>query len=410
MEQSSRALFYNGNILYVGGSGGGNYTKIQDAIDNASDGDTVFVYNGTYYEKVVVDKSINLIGEDKTSTVIDGSRVSHVVYVSAYWVNISGFTIQNSGHNWAADTGIKIYSKHITITDNTISNNKYGIYLWGSSCNTITGNNIISNNEVGIVLEGYQSYVSSSNTITSNNISNNKYGIYLWDSNGNNITSNNITLNNEDGIYLWDSNDNNITSNNITLNNEDGITLAVSDRNKITGNIIISNTWSGIDLVGYLSYVSSNNTITGNNISNNYGGICLYYDNYNGICLNYYSSNNNITGNNIISNKGFGIYLCYSSSNTITSNNIISNNKYGLILSGSNNNNILKNNFLNNKRNAHLENSKNTWNQNYWNRPRFLPKLIFGISTIEIGLWISIPLLGIEIDWHPAQEPYDIEV
>jgi hypothetical protein len=38
-----------GNWLYVGGSGPGNYTKIQDAIDNASNGDTVFVFNGTYY-------------------------------------------------------------------------------------------------------------------------------------------------------------------------------------------------------------------------------------------------------------------------------------------------------------------------------------------------------------------------
>lgn len=36
-----------GDILYVGGSGPGNYSKIQDAIDDASKGDTVFVYNGT---------------------------------------------------------------------------------------------------------------------------------------------------------------------------------------------------------------------------------------------------------------------------------------------------------------------------------------------------------------------------
>ena len=36
-----------GNWLYVGGSGPGNYTRIQDAIDNASDGDTVFVYSGS---------------------------------------------------------------------------------------------------------------------------------------------------------------------------------------------------------------------------------------------------------------------------------------------------------------------------------------------------------------------------
>ena len=75
----------NGNILYVGGSGEGNYTKIQDAIDDACDGDTVFVFDDSspYYGNVVVNKSINLIGEDKNTTVIDGSGVGGVVFVSA---------------------------------------------------------------------------------------------------------------------------------------------------------------------------------------------------------------------------------------------------------------------------------------------------------------------------------------
>ncbi|KAA0009241.1 MAG: hypothetical protein FE036_00850, partial [Thermoplasmata archaeon] len=44
------------NILYVGGSGPNNYTKIQDAIDNASNGDTIKVYNGIYKENVVINK------------------------------------------------------------------------------------------------------------------------------------------------------------------------------------------------------------------------------------------------------------------------------------------------------------------------------------------------------------------
>ena len=50
-----------GNILYVGGNGSGNYTKIQDAVDNASSGDTIFVYNGTYYEHIAINKQLFLI-------------------------------------------------------------------------------------------------------------------------------------------------------------------------------------------------------------------------------------------------------------------------------------------------------------------------------------------------------------
>ena len=64
----------NGNILYVGGEGPNNYTKIQDAINNAIDGDTVFVYNDSspYYENIIVDKAINLVGEERDTTIIIG--------------------------------------------------------------------------------------------------------------------------------------------------------------------------------------------------------------------------------------------------------------------------------------------------------------------------------------------------
>ncbi len=42
-----------GNWLYVGGSGPGNYTRIQDAIDDASHGDTVFVYLWSTYDELI---------------------------------------------------------------------------------------------------------------------------------------------------------------------------------------------------------------------------------------------------------------------------------------------------------------------------------------------------------------------
>ena len=58
----------SGTILYVGGTGFGNYTRIQDAIDNASDGFTIFVYNGTYYENIIVEKEIILKGENKNQS------------------------------------------------------------------------------------------------------------------------------------------------------------------------------------------------------------------------------------------------------------------------------------------------------------------------------------------------------
>jgi hypothetical protein len=44
----------------------------------------------------------------------------------------------------------------------------------------------------------------------------------------------------------------------------------------------------------------------------------------------------------------------------------------------------------------------NTWDRNYWGRPRLLPKPLFG----WIGFFGLIPF--VIFDWHPAQEPYDI--
>jgi len=62
------------NWLYVGGSGPGNYTTIQSAINAASPGDTVFVYDDSspYLETLVIPTSLSLIGENKQTTIIDG--------------------------------------------------------------------------------------------------------------------------------------------------------------------------------------------------------------------------------------------------------------------------------------------------------------------------------------------------
>ena len=118
----------SGTTRTVDDSGGADFTSIQDAIDASSNGDTVFVYSGTYVENIVVDKSITLQGEDRDTTVIDGGGSGDVVYVSAFFVNISGFTIQNSGNETIGsgsfiDAGIDINSNNNEVYDNYIYDN-----------------------------------------------------------------------------------------------------------------------------------------------------------------------------------------------------------------------------------------------------------------------------------------------
>jgi len=179
-----------GKTLYVGGTGPGNYSKIQDAINDASDGDTVFVYNDSspYYEyKIVISKSINLIGEDKNTTIIDGGGIGDsVLKFYADWINISGFAIQNSTGSFLEDAGIEIHSNYSTISGNIIINNINGIIIHSSNNNTFSDNTITNNEFCGIYLQN-----SSDNTITGNTfISNIRVGLYLSNSNRNTITNN----------------------------------------------------------------------------------------------------------------------------------------------------------------------------------------------------------------------------
>ena len=155
-----------------------HFDNIQDGIDSVAENGTVFVYNGTYYENVIVNKTINIRGENKNITIIDGSTSGDVMKISADFVNITGFMIINSG-NTAYDAGIKIQSNCSIILDNIFINNRYGIFLSFSNNNTIRNNTANSNNNYGIYM-----MCSNDNCIYNNyfNNTNNSYddGNNIW--------------------------------------------------------------------------------------------------------------------------------------------------------------------------------------------------------------------------------------
>jgi len=251
--------------LYVGGSGPGNYSRIQDAINNSNNGDTVYVYDDSspYYEHIVITSSINLTGENKETTIIDGNGSNPLQSVillveSASLVTIQGFTIKHGFD------GISIESNNNTITRNIISNNDYGIYLDDGSNNTILDILVTSNNRCGVVL-----IWGCNNTIMGNNITSNGEGINLYMDCCHNIIKNNNIQNSVCGIFLEH----------------------YCDFNIITGNSI-SNSTCSIDL-----FQSGSNTIEGNDIENNKYGLSLYI-----------SGKNLIKKNNFIGNEKHAIF------------------------------------------------------------------------------------------------------
>lgn len=188
----------NGNTLYVGGSGEGNYSKIQDAIENATDGDTVFVYNGWYNDSIFINKSISVYGQerDKTFIGLGNNPYTFVRINNTNNVEFKRFTIQqqkvkldqgfyisycsncqiieNCIRN--REEGMRIYrSKSINVSNNTIQNCTFGIKM--SHTKTTIEGNIIDGTE-----KGYGIWViitENINVIKRNTIKNNLYGIFL---------------------------------------------------------------------------------------------------------------------------------------------------------------------------------------------------------------------------------------
>lgn len=138
---------------------GKHYTSIQTAINEATSGDTITLEAGTYYENLVIDKSINLIGAGKDITFINGQQKGIVIYIFSYiTVNISRVTITNG----LAPRGGGIYNKGtLTLQDSNIKGNTAA----GSNKNDGRGAGIY--NEQGTVI--LKNSTVSGNTVTTPN-------------------------------------------------------------------------------------------------------------------------------------------------------------------------------------------------------------------------------------------------
>ncbi len=191
-------------------------------------------------------------------------------------------------------------------------------------------------------------------------------GIGITLSGRTNVTIKNMTIKPfAQAIWLDFSSNNAISGNNITNSGGLVIRLSNSAGNTISGNNIPAN-----DAAISFDVDSDNNTISGNNIKNNEHGIMLSRCSSNSISENTIAANgnygielvsssaNNISGNNIDNNSGGGILLSSSSSNTISGNNV-ANNMRGITLDSSSNNVLSGNNFTNNQYGVELSISSN---------------------------------------------------
>ena len=322
--------------LYVGGAGPGNYTTIQSAIDNASSGETIYVYEGTYHENVIINHSVSLIGEDENRTIIEGVVNSPAIMVWADWVNISGFTLVNSGEYPWMNPGIELqFARNCYITNiNATSGHADGIHIRSSVAITISNTRIVNDGIfiLGTTLEAWNTHtIDTSNTV-------NGRPVYYWK----NVTggkvppgAGKVILANTSGVIVENQNIGNVTS---------GIEIGFSSGNIIANNTALNNIGEGILMIS-----AENNTIVNNTIRSTYS---------NGMLISS-SKSNLFDGNNLSLNEGDGINYVRSDGDVFVRNTIFSNEDRGIYVSGSTNSTFADNVLLRNWDNLYIQSSSN---------------------------------------------------
>jgi nitrous oxidase accessory protein NosD len=198
-------VYASPGVIHVSTAG-----TIQAAIDNASSGDTILVASGTYRENLTIKKSLSIVGENRTTTIIDCGGSDYAISISSENVTIESLTITNTiaGHSGigihvSRSTGVVMSDTEITNTstgltldlssngafsDDVIVNNTNGIMISGSSSNVFS-NDLISSNSLGVIFNGYL----YNNLLSGNTFSSNLVDVFLSaDSNNNFFYHNNF--------------------------------------------------------------------------------------------------------------------------------------------------------------------------------------------------------------------------
>ena len=280
-----------GNVIYVDDDspspGNGSiewpYSKIEYAIQNSTDGDTINVYSGSYlgYYTIEFQKYVSIIGNSSKNTFISSTSGDVCFYIGhSENILIKNFTFQNIGPVIPSVSIASLDSSYVNIEKCVIDNSEYGI-CFHTTDNSTAKNCTLKNMIIdGILISQY----ANNNKVLNCEIFNcGEYGIHLISSSKNLIKGNTIKNNKKDGIHLISgSNENIITCNHIEGNHRYGIGF---------GNI-----W---DIVLKAFSRSKNNIIYKNNfydngriprIFNGFELFTLIYKNYwyNGTVGNYW--------------------------------------------------------------------------------------------------------------------------
>lgn len=183
-----------------------DFRSIQEAVDEAQEGDEVEVHPGTYFEHVLVNKSVSISGTDRLRVIVDGGGAGAAFSLVGSDIQVTKFTIRNS------ETGIYVRESSLcTVSENRVEDCEYGIRVSRSSNCTIRGNHAMRNAGYGInvnashriivkdngasenYFDGLGLLMSSECTVKGNTVNDNElFGIWIEASPMNVIFHNNV--------------------------------------------------------------------------------------------------------------------------------------------------------------------------------------------------------------------------
>ncbi|MGM9401328.1 nitrous oxide reductase family maturation protein NosD [Aliiroseovarius sp. KMU-71] len=284
---------------------------IAETLSRAAEGDTLRLRPGTYYETVVLDKSVTLDGGGAAT--IDGQGNGSVITVTGDNVTVQGLTVIGSGSEHdGIDSGIQLLKTADApiVRDNVLLGNLYGIDVHGAEDALVSGNRIEGRQDRHMNARGN--------------------GIYVWNAPGAIVEDNEVRWG-RDGIFV-NSSKRNIFRGNTFRDLRFAVHYMYADNTEVSGNVSIGNH------LGYAVMFSTRVKVTDNvSINDRDHGVMLNYANRSVITGNYvknatekctflYNSNKNDFSGNWFQGCGIGIHFTAGSDdNRIVGNSFIGN-------------------------------------------------------------------------------------
>ncbi len=251
---------------------GQEITSIQQGIDLADAGDTILVAEGNYRAgNITVNKPLVLKGINHP--VLDGEKKHEPISIRSPYVIVDGFLIRNSGHSSMTDiSGIKIYNTHhVTIINNILEENYFGIYSQQSQHCTIKNNSVTATSvETQLSGNGIHAWKSDSLHIFNNTVKGHRDGIYLEFVTHSLVEENTILNNLRYGLHFMFAHYNSYV-NNLFRNNGAGVAVMYTRHVTMKDNRFEDN-W-GDAAYGLLLKEISDGKIEGNHFTGNTMGV-----------------------------------------------------------------------------------------------------------------------------------------